>query len=289
MRRPRLYDRVRYGFLVFTLVWLGWYAQGAAVGGQRADLHQRAADRLQLGLLPDGPADLHPVVRGRGGAAVLGPRRVLRLAVPVRRAAGADQPRRPAGSASRRSRCRGACTSACGRSSTSSSWACSGSRSTRWPTAERLSEVEPFKTAIILRFVRTGRSSPTPSACWRRTCSSSASSAATCARSAPRSRSRRACGCSTGCKRYRECGIPCQRCANECPVQAIHPDGAHQRPTSASTACNCQMLYHHDQKCPVMIQAAEARETPGAVRRAMLPSRRAAQSARTRRPRDAPA
>jgi len=25
--RPRLYERVRLGFLVFTLVWLGWYAQ----------------------------------------------------------------------------------------------------------------------------------------------------------------------------------------------------------------------------------------------------------------------
>ena len=25
--RPRLYDRVRLGFLVFTLIWLGWYAQ----------------------------------------------------------------------------------------------------------------------------------------------------------------------------------------------------------------------------------------------------------------------
>ena len=26
-------------------------------------------------------------------------------------------------------------------------------------------------------------------------------------------------------KRYRECGSPCHRCANECMVQAIHPEG----------------------------------------------------------------
>src|SRR3546814_7142883 len=26
-------------------------------------------------------------------------------------------------------------------------------------------------------------------------------------------------------KRYRECGNPCMRCYNECPVGAIHPEG----------------------------------------------------------------
>src|SRR3546814_7234248 len=26
-------------------------------------------------------------------------------------------------------------------------------------------------------------------------------------------------------RRYRECGNPCMRCYNECPVQAIHPEG----------------------------------------------------------------
>jgi NosR/NirI family transcriptional regulator, nitrous oxide reductase regulator len=37
-------------------------------------------------------------------------------------------------------------------------------------------------------------------------------------------------------RRYRECGNPCHRCANECPVQAIHPEGLSTR-TSASSAC----------------------------------------------------
>ena len=37
-------------------------------------------------------------------------------------------------------------------------------------------------------------------------------------------------------KRWPECGSPCQRCAKECPVQSIHPEGR-STSTSASTAC----------------------------------------------------
>jgi len=53
--------------------------------------------------------------------------------------------------------------------------------------------------------------------------------------------------------RYRECGNPCQRCANECPVQSIHPDG-HINPNECIQCLHCQMLYHHAYKCPVMVQ-----------------------------------
>ena len=60
-------------------------------------------------------------------------------------------------------------------------------------------------------------------------------------------------------RRYRECGNPCQRCANECPVQAIHPEG-HINPNECIQCMHCQMLYHHDQKCPVMIQRRLKRE-----------------------------
>src|SRR5690606_33984742 len=66
-------------------------------------------DRLSLGNLSGRAADLRAVVGGGAGDAVLGPRCVLWLAVPVRGAAGADQPggaatgraadRRPAGAA----------------------------------------------------------------------------------------------------------------------------------------------------------------------------------------------
>jgi NosR/NirI family nitrous oxide reductase transcriptional regulator len=59
--------------------------------------------------------------------------------------------------------------------------------------------------------------------------------------------------------RYRECGSPCQRCAGDCPVQAIHPEGQ-INPNECIQCMNCQVLYHHDQKCPVMIQKRLKRE-----------------------------
>jgi len=54
-------------------------------------------------------------------------------------------------------------------------------------------------------------------------------------------------------KRYRECGNPCHRCANECMVQAIHPEG-HINPNECLNCLHCQVLYQHDQKCPVCIK-----------------------------------
>jgi NosR/NirI family nitrous oxide reductase transcriptional regulator len=54
-------------------------------------------------------------------------------------------------------------------------------------------------------------------------------------------------------KRYRECGNPCHRCAKECMVQAIHPEG-HINPNECLNCLHCQVLYQHDQKCPVCIK-----------------------------------
>src|SRR5690606_36820876 len=65
---------------------------GAAIGGQRAYVRELAAHGFPLGVVPRRPDDLHPVVLGGGGAAVMGARYVLRLAVSVRCAAGADEP-----------------------------------------------------------------------------------------------------------------------------------------------------------------------------------------------------
>jgi NosR/NirI family nitrous oxide reductase transcriptional regulator len=65
-------------------------------------------------------------------------------------------------------------------------------------------------------------------------------------------------------RRYRECGSPCQRCAQECPVQAIHPEGQ-INPNECIQCMNCQVLYHHDQKCPVMIQLRLKREKHAAL------------------------
>jgi NosR/NirI family nitrous oxide reductase transcriptional regulator len=54
-------------------------------------------------------------------------------------------------------------------------------------------------------------------------------------------------------RRYRECGNPCDRCAVECPVQAIHPEG-NINPSECIQCLHCQELYHDDHRCPVMIQ-----------------------------------
>ncbi|YBV96521.1 NosR/NirI family protein [Phyllobacteriaceae bacterium JZ32] len=60
-------------------------------------------------------------------------------------------------------------------------------------------------------------------------------------------------------KRYAECGSPCHRCARECPVQAIHPEG--QINVNECIYCmHCQELYHDDQRCPHMIEVRRKRE-----------------------------
>ena len=104
VRRPVFYDRLRLGFHGVHAGLDRLVRAGAIVGRQRARLPQRPADGFPLGLFPDGAADLHPVVRDRGLAAVLEPRRLLRLAVSVRRLAGADQPPRQASQRFRSSR-----------------------------------------------------------------------------------------------------------------------------------------------------------------------------------------
>ena len=54
-------------------------------------------------------------------------------------------------------------------------------------------------------------------------------------------------------KRYRECGSPCQTCANECMVQAIHPTGE-INPNECLNCMHCQVLYQSKVKCPVVIK-----------------------------------
>ncbi len=55
-------------------------------------------------------------------------------------------------------------------------------------------------------------------------------------------------------KRRPECGQPCQLCAKECEIQAIHPDG-----TINANECHhcldCQVTYESDTKCPPLILA----------------------------------
>ena len=125
--------------------------------------------------------------------------------------------------------------------------------------AEVLSEVEPFKTAIILRFMRDwwfvafalallGAGLFVERFFCRYLCPLGAALAIP-------GRMRMF----DWLKRYRECGNPCKRCFNECPVEAIHPEG-HINPNECISCLHCQVLYHHDRKCPVVIQRRVKRE-----------------------------
>ena len=119
--------------------------------------------------------------------------------------------------------------------------------------AEVLSEVEPFKTSIILKFVRD----------WpfvvfavllliaglfierfycRYLCPLGAALAVPAKLRI-----------FDWLRRYKTCGNPCQRCAKECPVQAIHPEGDID-PNECIQCLHCQMLYNHETKCPHLIE-----------------------------------
>ena len=132
------------------------------------------------------------------------------------------------------------------------------------PLAETYAEVEPFKTAIILKFVRD----------WpfvvfalvlllaglfverfycRYLCPLGAALAIP-------ARIRMF----DWLRRYKECGSPCQTCANECPVQAIHPTGE-INPNECVNCLHCQVLYQSDAKCPVVIRQLKRRDKTGSA------------------------
>ncbi|MDO5528282.1 MAG: 4Fe-4S binding protein [Paracoccus sp. (in: a-proteobacteria)] len=124
--------------------------------------------------------------------------------------------------------------------------------------AEHLAEVEPFKTAIILNFQRSW-----PFVAYvgvilfiglfierfycRYLCPLGAALAIP-------ARLRMF----DWLKRYKECGNPCQTCANECFVQAIHPEGEID-PNECLNCMHCQVLYHSETKCPVVIKRVKRR------------------------------
>ncbi|SMF21639.1 NosR/NirI family transcriptional regulator, nitrous oxide reductase regulator [Tistlia consotensis] len=130
--------------------------------------------------------------------------------------------------------------------------------------AEQLAEIEPFKTAIILHFVRD----------WWFVAFALALIVA--GLFVERFFCRYLCPLGAALaipgrlrmfdwlKRYRECGSPCMRCFNECPVQAIHPEG-HINPNECISCLHCQVLYRHDRKCPVVIQKRLKRERRAAT------------------------
>ena len=125
--------------------------------------------------------------------------------------------------------------------------------------AERYAEIEPFKTAIILKFQRgwpyilfvvvlLGAGLFIERFYCRYLCPLGAALAIP-------ARLRMF----DWLKRYKECGDPCQRCAKECMVQAIHPEG-NINPNECLQCLHCQVLYQSDTKCPVCIKKATKRE-----------------------------
>jgi len=125
--------------------------------------------------------------------------------------------------------------------------------------AEKLAEIEPFKTSIILKFVRDW-----PFVLYagvllviglfierffcRYLCPLGAALAIP-----GRMRT------FDWLKRHKECGTTCQICAHACMVQAIHPEG-HINPNECLYCLNCQTYYWDDHRCPPMIQRRERRE-----------------------------
>lgn len=126
--------------------------------------------------------------------------------------------------------------------------------------AERLAEIEPFKTAIVLKFARA----------WLFVAYALALLAA--GLFVERFYCRYLCPLGAALaiparlrmfdwlKRYRECGNPCQTCAHECMVQAIHPTGE-INPNECLNCMHCQVLYQSETKCPVVIKQLKRRKS----------------------------
>ena len=125
--------------------------------------------------------------------------------------------------------------------------------------AEQLAEVEPFKTTVILRFAHEW-----PFVLW-------AGLLLGAGLFIERFFCRYLCPLGAALaipgkirvmewlRRHKECGAPCHRCAQECMVQAIHPDG-HINANECLYCLHCQQVYHDEHRCPPMIQRRLRRE-----------------------------
>src|SRR4051812_4557187 len=119
-------------------------------------------------------------------------------------------------------------------------------------------EIEPFKTAISLRMERTwpfvvyalvilGAGLFVERAFCRFLCPLGAAMAI-----GGRLRLRRF----TVLKRRKECGSPCQLCANRCPIQAIEPSGAINM-DECFYCLDCQVIHNDANVCPPLVYEAK--------------------------------
>lgn len=137
-------------------------------------------------------------------------------------------------------------------------------------TAERFAEVEPFKTAITLHFDRQWWfvlyavallviNLFTRKVYCRYLCPLGAALAIP-------SKFR----LFDWLKRRKECGDPCQLCARECEIQAIHPDG-HINANECHYCLDCQMTWHNDHKCPPLINKRKKRNKAAPATGQLIP------------------
>lgn len=126
-------------------------------------------------------------------------------------------------------------------------------------------EVEPFKTAIVLRFMREwpfvlyvavllGAGLFVERAFCRYLCPLGAALAIP-------ARIRMF----EWLKRRWQCGRQCNICATKCPVQAIHPNGS-INPNECIYCLNCQTNYFDDAVCPPLIERRKRREMRAAAK-----------------------
>ena len=258
VKRPRLTDRVRVGFLLFTLFGIGWYANA-----QLSVVNILAVFNALISGFDWGYFLMEPLIFilwgsvaaallfwGRGAyCGWLCPFGALQeLLNRVARRAGIFQLVLPWGLHERL-------------------WSLKyliflvlfGFSLHSLGAAERLAEVEPFKTAIILKFVRDW-----PFVLF-------AVSVLVPGLFIERFYCRYLCPLGAALaipgrlrmfewlKRYKECGAPCQRCGNECMVQAIHKEG-NINVNECLYCLHCQVVYSDDHACPVLIQRRLKRE-----------------------------
>jgi NosR/NirI family nitrous oxide reductase transcriptional regulator len=70
-------------------------------------------------------------------------------------------------------------------------------------------------------------------------------------------------------KRRWQCGTQCHICASRCPVQAIHPNGR-INPNECIHCLNCQVNYFDDLICPPLVDRRKRREVRAARQEAVM-------------------
>ena len=126
--------------------------------------------------------------------------------------------------------------------------------------AVRAAEIEPFKTAVTLRF---GREWPFVLYAFGLLAVSAVNRKFYCKYVCPLGAALTIPGrfriFEWWLRRRKECGRPCQTCANDCEVRAIRPTGEINA-NECHYCLDCQVTYYNDRRCMPLIERRERRE-----------------------------